>query len=255
MPPSRSLHDHRRELAAAAFQRRRADRERPCSILPACRPARLSLAALSGAARNLSRRCTTIDPRRDIGQRQRPVDRRIAAAGDDDALAAEILAPLDQVEDALAFIVGEARERRAVGPERADAGGDDDRAGAQHRPGRGRQRSSRRRSRASVSTRWSEVVDRGEGRGLLARAGRSAPWRRSAGSRGCRRSASPDRAPRTARRPTSSASTTWQRMLEHAAFEDGEQPDRAGADDRDVAAGNRHACSRTGWPAWPPGAA
>src|SRR6185437_9396386 len=61
----------------------------------------------------------------DLGERDRPIDRRIAAAGDDDALIAERLAPGDQVEDALALILLDPVERRAVRAESADAGGDD----------------------------------------------------------------------------------------------------------------------------------
>src|SRR3954462_3703375 len=55
----------------------------------------------------------------DIGQSQRPIDRRIAAAGDHHALVAEILAPLDVVMDALAFEALDAGERRPVRSEGA----------------------------------------------------------------------------------------------------------------------------------------
>ena len=94
------------------------------------RPSRASgssFAALSGAARNLARRCTH-HLLRHLGERQRPIDRRVAAAGDDHALAAEILAALHQIEDALALEGLDARQRRPVGTEGADPGGDDHRA-------------------------------------------------------------------------------------------------------------------------------
>ena len=61
----------------------------------------------------------------DLGQRQRPVDGGVAAAGDHHALAAEIFAVGDVIEDALAFIGLDAGQRRPVGTEGADAGGDD----------------------------------------------------------------------------------------------------------------------------------
>ena len=64
-----------------------------------------------------------------LGERDRPVDGGIAAAGDHDAPAAEVLAPLDQIEDALALIGLDARQRRLVGAEGAHAGRDDDGAG------------------------------------------------------------------------------------------------------------------------------
>ena len=67
------------------------------------------------------------DARRDAVQGQRPVDRAIAAAGDDDALAAQGFAFLDVVLHRTGGLErGEARERRAVGAEGAGAGGDDD---------------------------------------------------------------------------------------------------------------------------------
>ena len=97
------------------------------SILPASASAS-SRAADFGRGAEFRPAVDDHDLRRHLGQRQRPVDRGIAAAGDDHALAAEILAPLDEVEDALALVFLDAGERRAVGAERADAGGDDHRA-------------------------------------------------------------------------------------------------------------------------------
>ncbi len=67
--------------------------------------------------------------RGDAGQRERPVDRRIAAAGDDHALAAQFLAPRHQVEDASALECLDVGDGRAVRSEGAHAGGDDDGAG------------------------------------------------------------------------------------------------------------------------------
>src|SRR4051812_10977988 len=74
------------------------------------------------------------DPRGDLGKRQRPIDRRIAAAGDHDAAAAEILAPAHQIEDAALLVFGYALQRRAVRAEGAGAGRDHDRAGGDALP-------------------------------------------------------------------------------------------------------------------------
>ena len=115
------------QLAAGAFQRRGAGRARRGRSCPPW-PAPSSLASLSGAARNLSRRWITETRGGDLGQRQRPVDGGVAAAGDHHALAAETLALRDVIEDALALVGLDAGQRRPVGTEGADAGGDD------HRP-------------------------------------------------------------------------------------------------------------------------
>ena len=69
----------------------------------------------------------------DLGQRQRPVDGGVAAARDHHALAAETFAMRDVIEDALAFIGLDAGQRRPVGTEGADAGGDDHRPRLHHR--------------------------------------------------------------------------------------------------------------------------
>src|SRR5688572_4622832 len=75
----------------------------------------------------------------DAGKRQGPVERGIAAAGDHHALAAHVLLAFHQVEDALALELGEALQRRAVGAEGTDTGGDDDGAGVDPGAGRGLQ--------------------------------------------------------------------------------------------------------------------
>src|SRR5690606_3162736 len=69
--------------------------------------------------------------------RQRPVDGEIAAARDDDALVAEILAAFHQIEDTPPLVALEILERRAVRSERADAGRNDDGARIDLRAGRG----------------------------------------------------------------------------------------------------------------------
>ena len=95
------------------------------------------MATLSGAARNFGRRCTTWSSSRQPGQRVRPVDGGIAAAGDDDPLAAEILPALHQVEDAFALVALDPVEGWPVGAEGTDTGGDQHRRRLDPRPGRG----------------------------------------------------------------------------------------------------------------------
>ena len=133
---------------------RAADRASTSSMLPSLGQP-LQLRRRIPARRGISaRRWTTVTRVGDLGQRQRPVDRRIAAAGDDDALAAEILAPVHQVEDALALELRDAVERRAVRAERAGAGGDHHRAArdALARPGLEEKPLAARRQ--SLSTCW-----------------------------------------------------------------------------------------------------
>ena len=55
---------------------------------------------------------------------ERPVERRVAAAGDQHPAAAEVLHLAHRIEDALALVGFDARGRRALGLERAAAGGD-----------------------------------------------------------------------------------------------------------------------------------
>ncbi len=69
---------------------------------------------------------------------ERPVERRIAAAGDQHPAAAEMLHLAHRIEDALAFVGLDAGGRRALGLERAAAGGDDHHLGLDRRPGVGR---------------------------------------------------------------------------------------------------------------------
>ncbi len=161
---------------------------------------RCSRAADCGAARNFGPAMHDEDPLGDLGQRQRPIDRRIAAAGDDDPLAAKLLAPPHQIEHALLLELGDAGERRPVRAERAGPGRDDDGAGGNPRPGGGLDREP-------------AIAGRGEARHGMRRDGmpaqtarpapsadRSARRRRFAGSPECRRSAFPDRARRIVRR-------------------------------------------------------
>ena len=63
----------------------------------------------------------------DVLEGERPVDGAVAAAGDGDPAAAEVLAAADEVLDgAGVFEGGDAVEGRAVGPEGAGAGGEED---------------------------------------------------------------------------------------------------------------------------------
>ena len=69
------------------------------------------------------------DGRRYLGQRDRPIDRGVAAAGDNNPFATECLAALHQIEDAFAFVLGQTGQGRAMRAESADPGGDHHRAG------------------------------------------------------------------------------------------------------------------------------
>ena len=71
-------------------------------------------------------------------QRQRPVERRIAAAEDHQLAAVEIGGVLDAVVNLLAFEVLGRLRRQAPRLKRADTGGDHDRAGVEHGAGAGR---------------------------------------------------------------------------------------------------------------------
>ncbi len=61
-----------------------------------------------------------------------PVERRIAAADDDEIVAAEFLHAPHRIKDALAFIVLDARDGRALGLKRTAAGGDHHHLGLEH---------------------------------------------------------------------------------------------------------------------------
>ncbi len=73
----------------------------------------------------------------DFRQRDRPIDRAVAAAGDDDALIGEILTAFDEIEHRAVLVMLQTVERRPVGAERARSAGDDDRAAGDGRPLRG----------------------------------------------------------------------------------------------------------------------
>ena len=76
-----------------------------------------------------------VDQRHALGDRlqvQRPVERGIAAADDDEVVAAEILHAAHRIEDALALIGLDAGDRRALRLERAAAGRDDHDLGLEH---------------------------------------------------------------------------------------------------------------------------
>src|SRR5690606_10201782 len=59
-------------------------------------------------------------------QRQRPVDRRVATADDDDVLVAELVEAPDEVVDATPLKLGNAGSGQALRLERADASADND---------------------------------------------------------------------------------------------------------------------------------
>ena len=63
---------------------------------------------------------------RDRGKVERPVERAVAAADDENALAAERLDLAHRIEHRLAFVGLDPGNRRTLGLERAAAGGDDD---------------------------------------------------------------------------------------------------------------------------------
>ena len=69
---------------------------------------------------------------------QRPVERRVAAADDQHPAAAEVLHLAHRIEDARALVGLDAGSRRALGLERAAAGGDHHHLGLDRRPGVGR---------------------------------------------------------------------------------------------------------------------
>ena len=169
------------------------------SISPS-RAAASSCAALSGAARNFARRCTTATRAMSL-QRQRPVHRRIAAAGDHHALAAQVLAPAHIVlHGAGRLVPRKPVQRRTIGTERAGAGGDQHRLGAHRVALVGGQRETRPAHRRDPSRAARAGAAHGTARSGV-RAAPPARRRRSPDAPGCRRSASPDRAPRIGRPP------------------------------------------------------
>ena len=170
---------------------------------------------------------------RDVVQRQRPVHRRIAAAGDHHALAGEAVALADVILHAAACLVGgEAVERRAVGAEGAGAGGDDHRAGAHRVALIGGQREVAGLARQAGDA-AAEQAGGGERRDLLFELGDEVAGldRRMGGD-------VVDRLFRVQRRAL--AAGLAERVDQHAAdaqhaeLEHREQPDRSGADDRDI---------------------
>ena len=102
-------------------------------------------------------------PRRDLGQGDRPIDRRIAAAGDDHPLVPEILTPADQVEDAAAFVILDPLEGRPVGPEGPASRRDDQGAGVDHISLGGADPPAAVVERGHGHDLPAEVIDRGEG--------------------------------------------------------------------------------------------
>jgi tRNA threonylcarbamoyladenosine biosynthesis protein TsaE len=172
------------------------------------------------------------DLRGNLGQRHRPIDRRIAAAGDDDAFAAKILAPAHQVENAAALERLDAGERRAIRPERTAAGGNHHRPrGDPHPAGGGQDKPARRLVEPGH---WmTEMVGGGErGRlldqpldqhgGVDPRIARDVVDRFFRVKRGALPARRVERVEHMAAH------------LQHAAFEHREEADRPSADDRDI---------------------
>ena len=89
-----------------------------------------------------------------------------AAAGDDHALAAEVLALFDVIEHARALVGLDAGQRRPVGPEGADAGRDDDRPGLDHGAFRRGEPPEATGQRLEPPDLLAQVIDRPEGRRL-----------------------------------------------------------------------------------------
>ena len=169
----------------------------------------------------------------DVLQRQRPVHRGVAAAGDHHALAAKILAPADVVLHRAAGLVGgQALQRRPVGAERAGAGGDDHRFGADGVALVGGQREAAALAAQAVDL-AAEQPRHGERGDLLFQLGDQRA--------GLDRRVGRDVVDRLLRIQRGAlAADLGQRVdqhagqLQHAQFENGEQPDRARADDRHV---------------------
>jgi hypothetical protein len=174
-----------------------------------------------------------VDLRRDPAQRQRPVHRGIAAAGNHHPAAAEILPPAHVIVNAAArFIRRQPRQRRPVRPERARAGGD------QHRFRRHRiARVGRQRERALAAAQPlhppPEQARHSEGRNLLLQP------RHQFGrlDRRMRRNVV-DRLFRIKRRalPARRVQRVDQQaiQLQHPAFEGREQPHRPRPDNSDI---------------------
>src|SRR5579863_5211197 len=173
-------------------------------------------------------------PLGDLGERERPIDRRIAAAGDDDTAAAELLAPVHEIKDTLPFERLDALERRAVRPEGAGPGRDHHGAGGDPEPGgilENKTLFRRREARDGVA----QMEHRGKGRGLFDQpldqfGGADSRIARDVVDRLFRieRGALPARRRQSVENPAAD--------LEHAAFEHGKEPHWSPADDRDIAA-------------------
>ena len=143
------------------------------------------------------------DAARDGMQVQHPVERGIAAADDHDAAVAEMLHLAHGIEDALVLVGVDARDRRLLRLERAAAGRDDHRLGLDRLV---RRRCATRNSGRSARAERLEPLDhlaemegRAERMDLLHQVVDQLLAGDDRDSRECRRSASRDRARRTAR--------------------------------------------------------
>lgn len=171
-------------------------------------------------------------PRGDVGQAQGPVEGRVAAAGDGHAFAPERLAAIHQVMHALVLELVDTRHRRLVGAERAHARRDQHRLGDDHRAG-GSFQAPGIALAGQLFHALAEMVGRREGRRLLLQSGdqfgrldlgvaRNVVNRLFRIERGALAAGEVQRVDDVGL------------QLQHAAFENGEQADGAGADDGDI---------------------
>ncbi len=136
---------------AASARPRSARRARQSSII-GCRATALPLssascpratssrmrATVAGAARNSARRCTSVSERALSHNATRPVERRVAAAADDEILLEKIAGRLDPVVHVAAFELLDAGHAQAPRLKRPHAAGNDHGAGNEPRAGGGR---------------------------------------------------------------------------------------------------------------------
>jgi hypothetical protein len=172
-------------------------------------------------------------PCRNLGEGDRPIDRRIAAAGDDDALAAERLAPCDEIEDALALVVLDPVERRAIGPKGADPRGNDHGLSEENNAATGLDPETTILNPGESHDLLAEMINRRERRGLL--------FESRDQRRGIDRGMAGDIVDRFFRIERAALPAGHVERVdhmafetEHAAFEYGKEPDWASADDRDI---------------------
>ena len=193
----------------------------------------VQLGGCLGGGAELGAAVDDIDPGRDVLQRQRPVHGRVAAPGDHDVLAAELLALAAGVADGAGGLERlQPGQRRAVRAERPSASRQHDGLAMHLIPGVGVQgkRAGLAAQRIHPAAQQPRHPERGN---LPLQVFDQVPGR----DRGMRRDVV-DRLLRIQRRalPADLAERIDQggTQLQHAALEGGEQPDWACADDRHV---------------------